>query len=125
MLSCWEMDPSLRPLFSECKRRLGRYLEDTDATTYSFIKHQLSKEWSLQANVAKTNLNNCEDTNLPPEGPSRKSDNVSNLKVEPESGLMTNDETFQHEQIPLLNLNESQEIYVGDTAMESENYKLP
>lgn len=50
MLKCWEMEPKLRPSFTDCKRRIGQYLKSTDAT-YSFIKDQLPKEWTLAPSI--------------------------------------------------------------------------
>lgn len=34
MLSCWNKDPDTRPTFSECKRRLGQYLDEICGEAY-------------------------------------------------------------------------------------------
>ena len=65
MLDCWQIDPELRPSFSECKRRLGQYLERVNATIYSDI---IPEEWPLPDKKYTPNQNDDDDdSDTPPE----------------------------------------------------------
>lgn len=48
MLACWRIDPNSRPSFDECRRQIGQYLADIDASAYSFVKNLLSTNSALK-----------------------------------------------------------------------------
>src|SRR4051812_37251872 len=45
MLDCWKRDPNERPTFSECKRLIGRHLEQKSPSAYTLVTKILSDAW--------------------------------------------------------------------------------